>query len=385
MPEYIKTAAIVFGLLVLFTLIAIMFGFQRAFLSQAFLPPQKSSLSWTPSSDSDKKEGGTSDIVINEATYSVDYNFHIRNEADNPYASFIMSFVREESAFVDVSRYSKLTFTVSCAPENVLSFIVSTFDDKVTEPGKAISYRMPMAYFSCTEEWSEVEIDLRRLEVPEWWLSNYKIDLSKGDYSLNKVARFSFGISQQSPVDVSSRVKLGELVLHGRDWRYIYGVIVVTVLMWVGFIFWCVRQYTRSLTANIKNQLEKDRPLVAYQELSMEPQKDKEKSAVLRFMSTEYANPELSLEMAISTLGINRTKINAILKAELGLTFTAFQNKLRLAEAARLLTDREQANVAEIAYLVGYNNVSYFNKLFKAEYGCTPKVFKSLGHQEPEE
>ena len=153
MPEYIKTAAIVFGLLVLFTLIAIMFGFQRAFLSQAFLPPQKSSLSWTPSSDSDKKEGGTSDIVINEATYSVDYNFHIRNEADNPYASFIMSFVREESAYVDVPRYSKLTFTVSCAPATVFAFIVSTFDAKVPESGKPFRSRHPWAYCCGSEEW----------------------------------------------------------------------------------------------------------------------------------------------------------------------------------------------------------------------------------------
>ena len=38
----------------------------------------------------------------------------------------------------------------------------------------------------------------------------------------------------------------------------------------------------------------------------------------------------------------------------------------------------EEANVAEIAYSVGYKNVSYFNKLFKEEYGCTPKTFKSL-------
>ena len=35
-------------------------------------------------------------------------------------------------------------------------------------------------------------------------------------------------------------------------------------------------------------------------------------------------------------------------------------------------------SVAEVAYSVGYANVSYFNKLFKEEYGCTPKVFKTV-------
>lgn len=117
---------------------------------------------------------------------------------------------------------------------------------------------------------------------------------------------------------------------------------------------------------------------MAYKELSIEPQKDKEKSALLRLMATEYANPELSLESAAATLGINRTKINQILKDELGLTFTAYMKKLRLTEAARLLSENSEASISQIAYHVGYNNVSYFNKLFKAEYRCTPKTFQNL-------
>jgi AraC-like DNA-binding protein len=92
-------------------------------------------------------------------------------------------------------------------------------------------------------------------------------------------------------------------------------------------------------------------------------------------MATEYRNPDMSLEFAVAALGINRTKINELLKDELGMTFGTYLNKLRLAEAARLLSLDDGANVAEIASLVGYINASYFNKLFKAEYGCTPGTF----------
>jgi len=94
-------------------------------------------------------------------------------------------------------------------------------------------------------------------------------------------------------------------------------------------------------------------------------------------MATEYPNAELNLELVVSELGVSRSKINDILREELGYTFSAYLNKLRLTEAARLLAEKEEANVAEIAYSVGYKNVSYFNKLFKEEYGCTPKTFKS--------
>ena len=78
----------------------------------------------------------------------------------------------------------------------------------------------------------------------------------------------------------------------------------------------------------------------------------------------------------VQEIGINRNKINEILKNELGYTFSTYLNKLRLTEAARLLSTQKSANISEIAYSVGYKNVPYFNKLFKLEYGCSPKKFK---------
>jgi YesN/AraC family two-component response regulator len=153
-------------------------------------------------------------------------------------------------------------------------------------------------------------------------------------------------------------------------------------VLWACFLFWLIRQYTQSLVADVKDKLRKDRPLVAYQQLSIEPQKDREKALLLRFMATEYADPDLSLEKVIAASGINRTKINEILKKELGFTFTAYLNKLRLTAAARLLSENDKANVAQIAYSVGYNNVTYFNKIFKSEYGYTPRTFKMICRSE---
>jgi AraC-like DNA-binding protein len=80
-------------------------------------------------------------------------------------------------------------------------------------------------------------------------------------------------------------------------------------------------------------------------------------------------------------IGADREKINEILKTELGMTFTAYVNKLRLTEAARLLKEKSATPIADIAYSVGYANISYFNKLFKEEYGCTPGAFRSLAIQ----
>jgi AraC-like DNA-binding protein len=119
-------------------------------------------------------------------------------------------------------------------------------------------------------------------------------------------------------------------------------------------------------------------PLVAYRQLTLEPFKDKEKAAVLRFIATNYTNPDLDLDSVVAGTGANRNKVNEVLKGELGMTFTTYLKKLRLTESARLLTETPTVTVSEVAYSVGYSNVSYFNKLFKEEYGCTPKVFKTV-------
>jgi AraC-like DNA-binding protein len=66
---------------------------------------------------------------------------------------------------------------------------------------------------------------------------------------------------------------------------------------------------------------------------------------------------------------------------ELGMTFTRYLNKLRLTEAARMLTDKTGQPIADIAYSVGYANPSYFNKRFKEEYGCTPMAFRAVATQ----
>jgi AraC-like DNA-binding protein len=130
--------------------------------------------------------------------------------------------------------------------------------------------------------------------------------------------------------------------------------------------------------ASLDSHLKDDLPVEAYRQLTLEPFKDQEKAGVLQFIATHYKNPELDMDTVAARVGADRDRINKILKMELGMTFTGYVNKLRLTEAARLLTEKSDKPIAEIAYSVGYVYVSYFNKLFKEEYSCTPKAFRDM-------
>ena len=376
---YKKVFPIFLGLSV-FTAVLGLVCLNRVFVSDVLLPVHDSAIPWKLEIITDAEKGGTSSISINDSGVSLDYDYVLTKDVQYPSVSTLVAFAELQDAkhLVDLTRYSAVTFRVKCTPQNVLAFYLHNFDPRVTDPGNFSSYRIAEELFSCNNEWSEVKIDLKHLGVAEWWLERFNIEISDQNYRLDKVAAFSFCATALGPVNTPANVKISELTLHRRDWRYAWAFAGLTVIAWAYFIFWLFRQYIKNLIMDVEKKLQKDRPLMAYQQLSIEPHKDREKAMLLQFMATEYANPDLSLEKAISTLGINRTKINDILKKELGFTFTAYVNKLRLTEAARLLSEKSEASVAEIAYRAGYNNVSYFSKLFKNEYGYTPQVFKKI-------
>jgi AraC-like DNA-binding protein len=187
-----------------------------------------------------------------------------------------------------------------------------------------------------------------------------------------------FGVSQRSPREVDSHVEISELTLHGRDYRYIAALAVILVTGCGAFGIWFFRAHSRALVTSLDSHLQNDLPFVAYRQLTLEPFKDKEKAAILQFIATNFTNPELDMDVVAARIGANREKISEILKTELDMTFNRYVNKLRLTEAARLLKEKTGEPIAEIAYSIGYANVSYFNKLFKEEYGCTPKAFRTL-------
>ncbi|MDQ2076771.1 AraC family transcriptional regulator [Marinimicrobium sp. ABcell2] len=387
MLEFYKKALLVLLGLLIVSAFAAYLCVQRAFLQWPLLPADTSAIPWEAETESDRNRGGLSTVEIHDASYSLDFELFLSPAVDYAQASLSLVFKDQsgEPTLKDLASFDRLTFNVKCAPSNVLGFTVFTFDRQLTEPGDYFTYRAPSAYFSCSDQWREVEVDLTRLEMPQWWLDAFEIDLSMKGYDLAKVAKVMFGSTFQSPMETDSRVQVNELTLHGRDWRYMYLLAMLLLVAWAVFGVWLFRQHTKALVSDLRSKLHKDRPLVAYQQLSVEPKRDKDKDAILRFMATEYSNPDLNLEGMGAAIGVSRTKINDILKAELGFTFTGYLNKLRLTEAARLLAEAPEASVSEIAYSVGYKNVSYFNKLFKDEYSCTPRTFKSLYEKAPKD
>lgn len=346
------------------------------------LPRSTSSIPWTPWQEPPEPRGTTHFHLLKddnrvEFEYSLDANIRF------PYAALHFEFAdpNDPASLLDLTQFENVSFEIQCNQNNIQNFILFTFDDLVTQAGSRGSYRVSSTFFSCKRDWSEVVINLADLDTPIWWLDQYGLAITNRKPVLKQSLGFGVASVSHTQRNTTHFVNIRRISFLGHRPLYWGGSMVLCGLIWAGFCIWMVKQYSLSLTQYVRDNIDRSRPFVAYKTLSMEPQKDKDKDKLLKYLATEYTNPELNLEVATAALGLNRNKINEILKSELGLTFTAYLNKLRLTEAARVLQEVDAANVAEIAHSVGYNNVSYFNKLFKREYGCPPKVFKALSKE----
>jgi AraC-like DNA-binding protein len=62
---------------------------------------------------------------------------------------------------------------------------------------------------------------------------------------------------------------------------------------------------------------------------------------------------------------------------ESGCTFTQFVMEQRLIAARRALAARPDVSILSIAYDLGFNDVSHFNRSFRQRFGCTPSDVRS--------
>jgi AraC-like DNA-binding protein len=369
------------GVLILLVLTALLIyaGNVKAKLNVSLYPGRDGNFLWASSTEPAAPIGKTQ-LTVNNEVGAIDYDFFLDPDGLFPYTHYSLYFIEptQPHKLVDLTAFDSFNFRIICDPKNVLLMVLFSFDEKVTDFNNMATRRVSTTAFTCESHWADISIKFDDLMTPHWWLGRYGYDFSDQGFQLDKVMGFAWVNSLQSPMNTPSHVKLTDVSLRGYESRYLYMAVAISGCLWVLAIVWALRHYVTVLIAQLDLKIKQDQPLMAYKQLTMEPHRDKEKSALLRYIATEYANPDLNLDVASAELGINRTKINEILKVELSLTFSAYLNKLRLTEAARLLAQNEAANISEIAYVVGYNNVSYFNKLFKSEYGCAPKTFKSL-------
>jgi len=98
-------------------------------------------------------------------------------------------------------------------------------------------------------------------------------------------------------------------------------------------------------------------------------------------MKTEklFSENDLSLSKLAEKLGTNKHFVSQVINQQFQMNFFDYVNSKRIEEAKHLLRNRskDDLNIIEVAYIVGFNNKGTFNAVFKKFTGTTPSEFRA--------
>ena len=102
--------------------------------------------------------------------------------------------------------------------------------------------------------------------------------------------------------------------------------------------------------------------------------------AILADIGRRLASPRLNAAAVARRLGISERYLQRLME-ERGTSFTEHVREERLKLALRLLRDprRPDRAIGEIAAEAGFNDISYFDRLFRRRFGTTPREARGHG------
>ena len=91
----------------------------------------------------------------------------------------------------------------------------------------------------------------------------------------------------------------------------------------------------------------------------------------------EHYTEAIHLADLADMVGMSPSAFSRFFKLRTGRTLSDYLIDIKLGNAARMLVDTSR-NISEICYECGFNNLSNFNRIFKAKRGSTPREFRAM-------
>ncbi|MFY0653288.1 MAG: helix-turn-helix domain-containing protein [Cyclobacteriaceae bacterium] len=106
---------------------------------------------------------------------------------------------------------------------------------------------------------------------------------------------------------------------------------------------------------------------------SFEKGKDSKLDKIYSYIYENFKS-DINLEVVASIANMNPSAFSRYFKRMNKKTFSQFLNQVRIGYACKMLID-DNYNIAQVCYASGYNNISNFNKQFKAITDMTPSEY----------
>jgi AraC-like DNA-binding protein len=348
---------------------------------------------------SDQNENGNSTVFSLNQGNGCEFIYRIEKGYIFPYAGFDISVMQPE--FLDITRYNAIKLKIRSSASPSASVYIKTFEKNITNVNNSLSQRFNTKDIPLENTLKEITIPLDDFKSPNWWFQRNNIlhNLPPPDYS--KTLSITINTNDGTPLNVTDTINLSEMAFVHEIGSEVKSVVVALIIYGLLVSLFVIFQLIRNQGISKNN---KASPETSVSQLS-EPQitvegatvelsenklndtppeytplivtnySDEELRKLKEYFASNFTDSELSVQKVAEKTGISVYKVPVILKKQFGVSFKEYLNAIRLEESRRLLKNSDR-QITEIAFMVGYNSPSHFNKVFKEETGMSPREYR---------
>ena len=96
---------------------------------------------------------------------------------------------------------------------------------------------------------------------------------------------------------------------------------------------------------------------------------------VITVLDEQYRDPP-SLAQLAETVGLSSSRLAHLFRKEVGMAIQSYVVERRLLMAAMMVVQTDE-RISQIAYSVGFGDVSNFNHSFKRRFGMSPREYRT--------
>jgi len=297
-------------------------------------------------------------FILKDTGISVEYQ--LKKGFSNPYIG--LAFLPQRGYF-NISRYNRVEIELSeHSADNYFLFFI-TKDPAVKNKNHRLAGRHSSLNVKPAPGANSIVLDLNALETPNWWYEVIGQSPTEfGKVSLDSVESvlLTSGVSPVLEVPQLLKIKSIQFEKNNSVVLFILGMLEALFLVLLFYFEW------------LKIKKSKIKPIeIKYKALEIPEEKEEDDKSFLDYIHSNYQDSDLTLTKVSNESGVQERVISKHIADTYNCNFKTYINQIRVEEAQRLLTN-SKLNISEIAYTVGFNSPSSFNKVFKKITGKSP-------------
>ncbi len=315
---------------------------------------------------SDSNSAGNSRIlseVISDSLFHLE--FQIGDKISNPYIG--LNIGPKDNKTIDLEQYNQLSLKINGKDINGIAIALVT-ENPDKKGDLELQEYLYHHIFQISPGTNTYRFSLNNFKMPDWWREynqvedapDFRPDL-KYLKAVNVSSAFTPNTGQIQSIEISS-------IVFSRNNRPFVILIVMLVAVFILLVF---------IFLYMAEKIKGNRKIITIAYKPIESTGiESSKSDFTSFINNNFQNSDLTLEFVSDATGVSQRKITTEIQNKYGCNFKSYVNRLRINESKRLLLKKE-LNIGEIAFQVGFNNQSHFNRVFKSELQISPTDYRN--------